>query len=226
VCARRFHLDILDLEWLACAPAHCGLALDDLSGSFGHGLISVVGDTVGGVKGRRVSPRCGARASPHHVLLDFWNRVPCRSAEKEPRITGPVSPHFIRHRQPATRAAAPRIAPSLPLNVLPERLLQARKSPTYFHTLPFLPRCIISSPPPPLVPKLLFFKSAMHDPKTDRPQRRPAHATSAASRRPSASPPPTRSTSSTRARRTSPMPDSPRSSPIRPPPPPLRPSRP
>jgi hypothetical protein len=32
--ARGFDLDFLDLEWLACAPAYGGLALDDLSRSF------------------------------------------------------------------------------------------------------------------------------------------------------------------------------------------------
>ena len=37
VCTRGFDLDIIDLEWLACTPAYGGLALDDLSGSFGHG---------------------------------------------------------------------------------------------------------------------------------------------------------------------------------------------
>jgi|HubBroStandDraft_3_1064219.scaffolds.fasta_scaffold1523684_1 hypothetical protein len=36
VCTRGFDLDVLDLEWLACTPAYGGLALDDLSGSFGH----------------------------------------------------------------------------------------------------------------------------------------------------------------------------------------------
>jgi hypothetical protein len=36
VRARGFNLDVLDLEWLACTPAYGGLALDDLSGSFGH----------------------------------------------------------------------------------------------------------------------------------------------------------------------------------------------
>ena len=36
VCTRGFDLDFLDLEWLACTPAYGGLALDDLSGSFGH----------------------------------------------------------------------------------------------------------------------------------------------------------------------------------------------
>ena len=36
VCARGFHLDLLDLEGLAWAPAHGGLALDHLSRSFGH----------------------------------------------------------------------------------------------------------------------------------------------------------------------------------------------
>jgi len=36
MCTRGFDLDVLDLEWLACTPAYGGLALDDLSGSFGH----------------------------------------------------------------------------------------------------------------------------------------------------------------------------------------------
>ena len=37
VCTRGLHLDILDLEWLACTPAYGCLALDDLSRSSGHG---------------------------------------------------------------------------------------------------------------------------------------------------------------------------------------------
>lgn len=31
VCARGLHLDILEFEWLACTPAHGGLAFNDLS---------------------------------------------------------------------------------------------------------------------------------------------------------------------------------------------------
>src|SRR6266404_5584271 len=46
VCARRFHLDILKFEWLACTPAHGSLALDDLSCSFRHDS-SDLGDGVG-----------------------------------------------------------------------------------------------------------------------------------------------------------------------------------
>jgi hypothetical protein len=37
VCARGFHLDIFELEWLACTPAYGSLALDDFSFSFRHG---------------------------------------------------------------------------------------------------------------------------------------------------------------------------------------------
>jgi hypothetical protein len=37
MCTRRFDLNIFDLERLARTPAYGGLALDDLSGSFGHG---------------------------------------------------------------------------------------------------------------------------------------------------------------------------------------------
>ena len=36
MCARGFHLDLLDLEGLAWTPAHGGLALDHLSRSFRH----------------------------------------------------------------------------------------------------------------------------------------------------------------------------------------------
>lgn len=36
VCARGFHLDIFELEWLACTPAYGSLALDDFSFSFRH----------------------------------------------------------------------------------------------------------------------------------------------------------------------------------------------
>ena len=36
VCARGLHLDIFELEWLACTPAYGSLALDDLSFSFRH----------------------------------------------------------------------------------------------------------------------------------------------------------------------------------------------
>ncbi len=36
VCARGFHLDILEFEWLACTPAYGRFALDDLSCSFRH----------------------------------------------------------------------------------------------------------------------------------------------------------------------------------------------
>jgi hypothetical protein len=34
--ARGLDLDVLELERLACTPAYGGLALDDLSGGFGH----------------------------------------------------------------------------------------------------------------------------------------------------------------------------------------------
>lgn len=34
VCARGFHLDIFELEWLACTPAYGSLALDHFSFSF------------------------------------------------------------------------------------------------------------------------------------------------------------------------------------------------
>jgi len=50
VCARGLHLDILDLERLACTPAHGSLAFDDLSRSFRHDddLISLATDGVRG----------------------------------------------------------------------------------------------------------------------------------------------------------------------------------
>jgi hypothetical protein len=36
VCARGFHLNIFDLESLACSPAYGSLALDNLPFSFRH----------------------------------------------------------------------------------------------------------------------------------------------------------------------------------------------
>lgn len=56
VCARGFHLDLLDLEGLAWTPAHGGLALDHLSRSFGHdsGITRVIlFDKRGGSTGRK-----------------------------------------------------------------------------------------------------------------------------------------------------------------------------
>lgn len=41
VCARVFHLDIFELEWLACTPAYGSLALDDFPFSFRHNSIRV-----------------------------------------------------------------------------------------------------------------------------------------------------------------------------------------
>jgi hypothetical protein len=41
VCARGFHLDIFELEWLACTPAYGSLALDDLPFSSRHDSIQV-----------------------------------------------------------------------------------------------------------------------------------------------------------------------------------------
>lgn len=38
VCARGFHLDIFELEWLSCTPAYGSLALDDFPFSFRHDL--------------------------------------------------------------------------------------------------------------------------------------------------------------------------------------------
>ena len=43
VCARGFHLDLLDLEGLALTPAHGGLALDHLSRRFGHEILISLG---------------------------------------------------------------------------------------------------------------------------------------------------------------------------------------
>src|SRR6266478_1990580 len=86
------------------------------------------------------------------------------------------------------------------LNVLPERLLQACKYLSFIRTI--------------VIPWLFqkFLKFPIND--ADRPPQRFAHATSALNRRQPASPPPTRSTFSTPAKRTSPTPDSPPSSSI------------
>ena len=71
VCARGFHLDILELEWLACTPAYGSLALDDLSFSFRHDSASGSHSTTSRVLG---IPDCFREAGPFPVV--YLNVLP------------------------------------------------------------------------------------------------------------------------------------------------------
>ena len=167
---------------------------------------------------RAAAPAQGCCFAPH-ILLFSISHSPSRARQHPtflinfPKsISISISPYHV------TCDPHPHLIPSHldtsnvpPYNVLPEHLLQARKSQ---HKTPS-PRVT--------APTKKNLNDMTMTPRTnetkDRRRQRPARVTSATSRRPSASPRRTRSTFSTRARRTSPTPDSPPSSSSIPPPP-------
>jgi hypothetical protein len=111
VCARGFHLDIFELEWLACTPANGSLALDDFSFSFGHDSSNRAA----------VEPleRHGGHTGASTALRNRVSRSQIRSDQDEYREPGP-SLYVISH--------------SL-INVLPKHLLQACKCLSLIRTI-------------------------------------------------------------------------------------------
>jgi hypothetical protein len=191
MCTRGFDLNIFDLEWLACTPAYGGLALDDLSGSFGHGNPDTTRTTLSMAWQLPVKV-LGAGLHPSSSFsLPFRPDVPlvrmCRVNRSVSSQDGLRGSRVVRY------------------DVLPEHLLQACKS---------------LSPPPSPSHTHIHTQTQNLTPKSPhanfkRPPQRLARASSAPNRRPSVSPPQTPSTFSTHARHTSPIAGSPQSSSIR-----------